>query len=77
MIVYRVAAGKGWSKTTYAEVTTRGTGSAQLSNLGTLRGEHVVAFEEGTTKAIGSGMLVTQDMSVYTSSRNGSTTTQV
>lgn len=79
MIVYRVAAGKGWTKNTYAEVTSRGTGSVwQRSNMGTLRGEHVMTFDDGAVKAGGSGMLVTHDMSVYaSSSKNGSTTTQV
>lgn len=38
MIVYRVADGKGWTKDTFAQVTTNMTGNAaQLGHISTLR----------------------------------------
>ena len=75
MIVYRVADGKGWTKDTYTEVTTRAIGGGiKMSNLtsSTLRVAQNSAFEVAAQKSTGSGVLVTQDMSVYVDGKRSS-----
>ena len=70
MIVYRVAQGKGWTKDTYAQVSTlnvrQGGNAIQLSNFsGTLRaGQSETAFADDGVKSVGSGIHVAQE--VYT-----------
>ena len=78
MIVYRVADGKGWTKNTYAEVSTRLQGSAiQLSNMSTLRAAQVTTYEDGGMKSVGSGVQVTQDVEVYVNGKHSSSSTHV
>ncbi|KAJ3552793.1 hypothetical protein NM688_g3966 [Phlebia brevispora] len=63
MIVYRVASGKGWTKDTYAQMTTtRAQGSTiQLSNLSTLRATGSTTFAD-EVKSTGTGIQVTQEV---------------
>lgn len=72
MIVYRVAEGKGWTKDTYAQVTTtRAQGSTiHLGDLSTLRAAASTTFAEDQIKSTGTGVQVTQE--VYTSKETSS-----
>ena len=78
MIVYRVADGKGWTKNTYAEVSTRLAGSAiQLSNMSTLRAAQVTTFDEAALKSVGTGVQVTQDVSVFVNGKHSESRSDV
>ena len=79
MIVYRVAEGKGWTKDTYAEVTTRGQRSViQLSNMSPFRAaQGTFEGSDGEIKpSSGISLQVTQDMAVYASNTCNPSTTQ-
>ena len=64
MIVYRVADGKGWTKNTYAEVSTRIAGSTiHLGDLSTLRAQSNTAFNgEDPVKSVATEIQVTHEV---------------
>ncbi len=62
MIVYRVAAGHGWTKDTYAQVSTRMHSTIQLSNLSTLRAAPSASHVTQESKISSSGITVSQDV---------------
>ena len=63
MIVYRVADGKGWTKNTYADVSTRITGSTiQLNNLSTLRAATTMTLADEASKSVGTNIHITQEV---------------
>ena len=68
MIVYRVAQGKGWTKDTYAQVSTFTAGTSrngvQLKELSTLRvaQSDTIFTHDEAVKSVGTGSQITQDI---------------
>ncbi len=65
MIIYRVADGQGWTKDTYAQITTGTQYTSETNNISTIQANPSAAHTQQETKVSPSGIAIHQEVYVH------------